>query len=94
MRRGKRKPRIQRVRSLIVDDAEGHIFPMRSLHDFAQRAAMYRNTVRPALPDVPSDTSDEQPLCHADQGYSSGISSGAEIAVQKKKDEEISFADY
>jgi len=94
LRRGKRRPRIQRVRSIIVDDSEGHVFPMRSLYEFVQRTAMYRNTAKPALTGGHTDDSEDLPLFDADLGPASGISSGADIAESKQKDEEISFADY
>ena len=89
LRRGKRKPRIQRVRSILVDEAEGHIFPMRSLYDFVQRTAMYRNVAKPALIDEHTDVSEDAPLFHADLRPASGLSSGAERAEAKTKDEEI-----
>ena len=95
LRRGKRRVRIQRVRSLVVDEANGYVFPMKNVYDFVHRTALYRSTR--------SETSSAEdnkdiPLFDfgdADEkGRSSGVSSGAEEAARSHHDHEASFADY
>ena len=90
LRAGKRAPRIQRVRSILVDDRDGYLFPMRDLYDFVQRSGLYKNA-RPV--DTDEDVT-EQSTFEYDASKDGDFSSGAEQAEKKTKDEESAMTDY
>ena len=89
LRSGKRLPRIQRVRSIIADNAGGWIFPMKDLYDFVQRSGMYKNV---ASRDTDDDS--EKPVFDFAADKAGDISSGAERAETNRVDNEASFVDY
>jgi len=90
LRAGKRKPRIQRVRSILVDDHDGYLFPMRDLYDFVQRSGLYKH----AKSVETEDDTTEQSTFEYDAKYASDVSSGAEQAEKKPRDEESAMTDY
>ena len=91
LRRCKRKPRVQRVRSMIVDDTKGHVYPMKLLYDFVQRSAMYKSTNRS---DTSADDSDNIPVFDYIGTKSGDASPGGQAAEDNKRDGECSFVDY
>ena len=94
IRSGKRVPRIQRVRALIVDDSKGHVFPVKDLYDFVRRSALFRNANRRE----DSDSGEQTSNVHEDAVFEYDIDPSK--AVEKSpishrgSDDEILFADY
>ena len=92
LRRGKRKPRVQRIRSLVVDDTKGHVYPMRALYDFVSRSAMFkRNQISDSSAD---DSKDDAPLFDYNAATTGDTSPGGYAAEARAIDDEASCIDY
>jgi hypothetical protein len=83
---------VQRVKAIVADTDNGYLFPMKELHDFVQRTAMYRNVSRDQTESSGDDT--DAPLFEQRIERDGDVSSGAENAARKNKDEEVSCGDF
>ena len=100
LRRGKSRPRIDRVMKIYVDPDEGYVFPMRAIYDHLTRTVK-SNKVKAASDGDPKEESAEDGYaddkldfrfhdCDKDEP---GPQRGTRL-IKRRRDQEISFVDH